>query len=216
MTQGGAFMKEEKWIDITQPLTNDIAVWPGDLPFTFKLSFTKEQTGSVNIGQIHTGVHTGTHIDAPYHFDGNGEKVHELDVNIYVGKARVIDVTGLEAIGKEELESYNLEGIERLLLKTSGKRNIKQFPESFTVFKENIGPFLKEKGIRLLGTDGPSVDAVDSKSMTAHHSLNQNGVYILENIVLTNIEPADYELIALPLAIEGADASPVRAVLRAL
>ncbi|GIN95460.1 hypothetical protein J6TS1_13300 [Siminovitchia terrae] len=66
----------------------------------------------------------------------------------------------------------------------------------------------------LLGTDGPSVDAIDSKTMDAHHSLNDNGVYILENIVLTDVEPGDYELIALPLAIEGADGSPVRAVLR--
>lgn len=207
-------MKEQKWIDISQPMTNDIAVWPGDIPFSFKLSFTKEQTGSVNIGQLHTGVHTGTHIDAPYHFDEHGEKVHELDVNIYVGKARVIDITGHPSIGKEELEKYNLKGIERLLLKTSGGRNMKEFPENFTTFRENIGPFLKEKGIRLLGTDAPSVDAVDSKSMDAHHTLNKNGVYILENIVLDHIEPGDYELIALPLAIEGADASPVRAVLR--
>ncbi|WNS75418.1 arylformamidase [Bacillus sp. DTU_2020_1000418_1_SI_GHA_SEK_038] len=209
-------MKERKWIDISQPLTNGIAIWPGDIPFSFKLSFTKEQTGSVNIGQIHTGVHTGTHIDAPYHFDEKGERIHELDVNIFVGKARVIDVTGHKKIGKEELVMHDLEGVERLLLKTCRGRNVNQFPEMFTVFRENIGPFFKEKGIRLLGTDGPSVDAADSKSMTAHHSLNQNGVYILENIVLTNIEPADYELIALPLAIEGADASPVRAVLRML
>ncbi len=207
-------MKNKPWIDISQPLTNDMAVWPGDTPFNFKLSFTKEQTGSVNIGQFTTSAHTGTHIDAPYHFDENGEKVHELDVNIYVGQARVVDVTGCEMVGKEELEQFSLEGVERLLLKTSDGRDLGRFPEKFTVFRENIGPFLKEKGVRLLGTDGPSVDAIDSKTMDAHHSLNDNGVYILENIVLTDVEPGDYELIALPLAIEGADGSPVRAVLR--
>ncbi|GIN89387.1 kynurenine formamidase [Siminovitchia terrae] len=207
-------MKNKSWIDISQPLTNDMAVWPGDTPFNFKLSFTKEQTGSVNIGQFTTSAHTGTHIDAPYHFDENGEKVHELDVNIYVGQARVVDVTGCEMVGKEELEQFSLEGVERLLLKTSDGRDLGRFPEKFTVFRENIGPFLKEKGVSLLGTDGPSVDAIDSKTMDAHHSLNDNGVYILENIVLTDVEPGDYELIALPLAIEGADGSPVRAVLR--
>ncbi|MBD8006569.1 arylformamidase [Bacillus norwichensis] len=207
-------MKNKPWIDISQPLTNDMAVWPGDTPFTFKLSFTKEQTGSVNIGQFTTSAHTGTHIDAPYHFDENGEKVHELDVNIYIGGARVVDVTGCEMIGREELEPFNLDGVKRLLLKTSDGRDLGHFPEKFTIFRENIGPFLKEKGVRLLGTDAPSVDAVDSKTMDAHHSLNDNGVYILENIVLTGVEPGDYELIALPLAIEGADGSPVRAVLR--
>ncbi|GIN95461.1 hypothetical protein J6TS1_13310 [Siminovitchia terrae] len=135
-------MKNKPWIDISQPLTNDIAVWPGDTPFTFKLSFTKEQTGSVNIGQFTTSAHTGTHIDAPYHFDENGEKVHELDVNIYVGQARVVDVTGCEMVGKEELEQFSLEGVERLLLKTSDGRDLGRFPEKFTVFRENIGPFL--------------------------------------------------------------------------
>ncbi len=209
-------MGNRKWIDISQPLTNDIGVWPGDTPFTFTLSFTKEQTGSVNIGQFTTSVHTGTHVDAPYHFDENGEKIHELDVNIYIGTARVVDVTGCDMIGREELECFDLDGVERLLLKTSDGRDISRFPEKFTVFRKNIGPFLKEKGIRLLGTDGPSVDAIDSKTMDAHHSLNDNGVYILENIVLSEVEPGDYELIALPLAIEGADGSPVRAVLRPL
>ncbi|GIN95467.1 kynurenine formamidase [Siminovitchia terrae] len=207
---------KQRLIDISQPLTNDMAVWPGDTPFNFKLSFTKEQTGSVNIGQITTSAHTGTHIDAPYHFDEQGKKVHELDINIYVGPARVVDVTGCEMVGREELEHIDLEGIERLLLKTSGGRDLNRFPEKFTVFRENIGLFLKEKGIRLLGTDGPSVDAVDSKTMDAHHSLNDNGVYILENIVLNEVEPDDYELIALPLSIKGADGSPVRAVLRQL
>ncbi len=209
-------MGNRKWIDISQPLTNEIGVWPGDTPFTFKLSFTKEQTGSVNIGQFTTSVHTGTHVDAPYHFDENGEKIHELDVNIYIGTARVVDVTGCDMVGREELECYDLDGVKRLLLKTSDGRDLSRFPEKFTVFRENIGPFLKEKGIRLLGTDGPSVDAIDSKTMDAHHSLNDNGVYILENIVLTHVAPGDYELIALPLAIEGADGSPVRAVLRPL
>lgn len=209
-------MKGKKWIDITQPLTNDIGVWPGDTPFNFKLSFTKEQTGSVNIGQITTSVHTGTHIDAPYHFDNEGEKVHELDLEVYMGPARVVDVTGYEKIGREELEPFDLNGVERLLLRTVDGRDPTEFPEVFAVLRENIGPFLKEKGIRLLGTDAPSVDAIDSKTMDAHHSLNRNGVYILENIVLTSVEPGDYELIALPLAIEGADGSTVRAVLRPL
>lgn len=207
-------MQDRKWIDISQPLHNDIAVWPGDIPFNFQISYTKEQTGSVNIGQVHTGVHTGTHIDAPFHFDEEGKKVHELDVNIYVGRARVIDVTGCEEVGEEELREHDLEGVERLLLKTSKGRDLSQFPERYTVFRENIGPYLKEKGIFLIGTDAPSVDAVDSKSMTGHHSVNGNGIYILENIVLNDVEPGDYELIALPLALEGADASPVRAVLR--
>ncbi|WP_339161468.1 arylformamidase [Siminovitchia sp. FSL W7-1587] len=207
-------MEKKKWIDISQPLTNEMAVWPGDTPFSFQLSFTKEQTGSVNIGQITTSVHSGTHIDAPFHFDHEGKRVHELDLDLYIGPARVIDVTGYESVGRAELESLGIEGVQRLLLRTMTDRDLTVFPEKYTVLREDVGPFLKEKGVRLLGIDSPSVDPVDSKKMLAHHSLHENGVFILENIVLERVEPGNYELIALPLAIEGADGSPVRAVIR--
>jgi len=209
-------MEKKKWIDISQPLANGMAVWPGDTPFSFRLAFTKEQTGSVNIGKLTTSLHTGTHIDAPFHFEDEGKKVHELDLDHYIGPARVIDATGYGRVGAAELAEFDLEGITRLLLKTAAGRDLKVFPENYTVLREDIGPFLKEKGIRLLGIDTPSVDPVDSKTMSAHHSLHENGVLILENIVLDKVEPGDYELMSLPLLIEGADASPVRAVLRPL
>ena len=75
---------------------------------------------------------------------------------------------------------------------------------------------MKERGVRLIGVDTPSVDPETSKTLDAHHSLNENGVMILENIVLDAVEPGDYELIALPLPLADADGSPVRAVLRAI
>jgi len=209
-------MQERKWIDISQPLTNAIGTWPGDTPFTYQLTYTKEQTGSVNIGKITTSLHTGTHIDAPFHFDNDGKKVHELDVNLYVGPACIIDVTGYESVGRQVLESFQLEGVTRLLLRTATEVDPTVFPKNFTYLREDIGPFLKEKGIRLLGVDVPSVDPADSKSVSAHHSLHRNGVNILENVVLEHIQPGNYELIALPLAIKGADGSPVRAVVRSL
>ena len=82
--------------------------------------------------------------------------------------------------------------------------------------RADIGPLLKERGVRLIGVDTPSVDPENSKTMDAHHALNDNGVMILENIVLSAVEPGDYELIALPLPLKDGDGSPVRAVLRQL
>ncbi|MDY0406116.1 arylformamidase [Virgibacillus sp. 179-BFC.A HS] len=207
-------MNQSNWIDISQPLSKAVRTWPGDAPFSFALSATKEETGSVNIGELKMSVHTGTHIDAPFHFDNNGKKVHELNPAIYIGKARVIDVTGHERIGKAELETFSLDGVKRLLLRTENHNDPTVFPEKYAVLRDDIGPYLKEKGIFLIGLDSPSVDPVDSKELTAHHALHQNGVYILENIMLGNVKPGDYELIAVPLAIEGADGSPVRALLR--
>ncbi|MGN7386136.1 arylformamidase [Sporosarcina sp. SAFN-015] len=203
-----------EWIDISQRLHNEIAEWPGDTPFSYEVKFPKAETGSVNIGKMTTSTHMGTHIDAPFHYDDNGMKVHELPIDVYIGKARVIDVSGLESVGKSDLEGIDFGSVERILLKTSSRPNPDVFPETFTVLRSDIGPLLKERGVRLIGVDTPSVDPEESKTLDAHHSLHDNDVLILENIVLENVEPGDYELIALPLPIEGGDGSPVRAVVR--
>ncbi|WP_219914180.1 cyclase family protein, partial [Bacillus paranthracis] len=97
-------MKTSEWIDISQPLNNDIATWPGDTPFSYEVSWSKEESGSVNVGKLTMSIHTGTHIDAPFHFDNDGKKVLDLDIQVYVGPTRIIDVSNLESIGKKELE----------------------------------------------------------------------------------------------------------------
>lgn len=204
----------EKWIDISQPLQNDMAEWPGDTPFSYEVALTKADTGSVNIGKMTTSMHMGTHIDAPFHFDDNGKRVLELPIDLYIGRARVIDVTGAESVGRAELEGIDFGGAERILLKTGSRPDANVFPEKFTVLRADIGPLLKERGVRLIGVDTPSVDPEESKLLMAHHALNDNGVMILENIVLRAVEPGDYELIALPLPLRDGDGSPVRAVLR--
>ncbi|WP_318618250.1 arylformamidase [Sporosarcina sp. YIM B06819] len=203
-----------KWIDISQPLQNGIAEWPGDTPFTYEVAFAKADTGSVNIGKMTTSTHMGTHIDAPFHFDDNGKRVLDLPIDLYIGRARVIDVTGAESIGRAQLEGLDFGGAERVLLKTGSRPDANVFPQKFTVLRADIGLLLKERGVRLIGVDTPSVDPEDSKLMEAHHALNDNGVMILENIVLNAVEPGDYELIALPLPLRDGDGSPVRAVLR--
>ncbi|AMA73157.1 arylformamidase [Aneurinibacillus thermoaerophilus] len=202
------------WIDISQPLHNHMAHWPGDTPFSYEIAFSKEETGSVNIGKITTSLHTGTHVDAPFHFDNHGEKILELNINIFIGKARMVDVTGVEKIGPSELKNVDLHGVERLLLRTSRQKQPDQFPTEIPSISPDLAPYLHEYGVKLIGVDVPSVDPLDSKEMSAHQALYKHGIMILENIVLHHIEPGDYELIALPLPIKGADGSPVRAVVR--
>ncbi|WP_342507353.1 arylformamidase [Sporosarcina sp. FSL K6-2383] len=204
----------EKWIDISQPLQNNIAEWPGDTPFTYEVAYAKTDSGSVNVGKMTMSAHLGTHIDAPFHFDDNGLKVLDLPIDLYIGRARVIDMTGAESVGRAELEGLDFGGAERILLKTGSRPDANVFPKNFTVLRADIGPLLKERGVRLIGVDTPSVDPETSKLMEAHHALNDNGVMILENIVLRAVEPGDYELIALPLPLQDGDGSPVRAVLR--
>lgn len=204
----------KEWIDISQPLHNDHAEWPGDTPFSYEVAFRKEDTDSVNIGKLTTSTHMGTHIDAPFHFLNDGATVEELPLDLYIGRARVIELENVTSVGRETLESFNFGGARRILLKTAKRDDLTVFPETFVTIAADLAPLLKERGVGLLGVDAPSVDPETSKTLDAHHALHENGVMILENIVLDNVTPGDYELIALPLKIVGADGSPVRAVIR--
>ncbi|MEH6936621.1 arylformamidase [Bacillus sp. JJ664] len=201
-------------IDISRRLQNGMPVWPGDTNFSFELSWTKEESGSVNVGKLTLSTHTGTHIDAPFHFDGNGKKVIDLNPNLYVGEARVIELLDVESIKKVDLETFSLNGVKRLLIKTNSWKNDNAFPERIPHIEKDVAEFLKENGIKLLGIDVPSVDPLDSKELVAHHALHENGVHILESIDLRSVSEGEYELIALPLPLTDADGSPVRAVLR--
>lgn len=203
-----------EWIDITQPLNEKIAEWPGDTPFSYEVAVSKEQSGSVNIGKLTMSTHIGTHTDAPFHYDDEGLRILDLPIDLYIGRACLVDVTGVGCVTRADLESLDFEGAERLLLKTGSHPTSEKFPENFTVIGEDVGPLLKERGVRLIGVDTPSVDSETSKELLAHHSLYRNDVVIIENLVLDSLAAGQYELIALPLALEEADGSPVRAVVR--
>lgn len=207
-------MKKSEWIDITQPLYNGMPHWPGDTPFEFGLSAEKEKNGVVNIGKFSTTTHIGTHVDAPFHFDNEGKRIADLDIQRYIGRSILLDVRGKESVGRDDIEQYDFKGAERVLLKMTGEGPPDRFPETVPYLRPDIGPFLKDRGVKLIGIDVPSVDPLNSKTLDAHHSLHQNDVMILENVVLKEIEEGEYELIALPLRMMDADGSPVRAVVR--
>lgn len=203
-----------KWIDITQPLTNDIAHWPGDEPFQYETTVTKEQSGSVNIGRIISSTHTGTHVDAPFHFLNDGKRILDLDIERYIGPCRVIDVSNFTAINETALQSVITTQTERLLIKTSLPNDPTRFPTDVPAITADGAAYMASLGVKLVGVDVPSVDPVESKELVGHHALYQQDIYILENIMLDQVEIGAYELIALPLALAEADGSPVRAVIR--
>ncbi|MFP7332917.1 arylformamidase [Shouchella clausii] len=205
-----------RWIDVSQPLNEKLAHWPGDLPYSYQLTFSKQQTGSVNIGQMAMSVHSGTHVDAPFHFKDDGAKISDLDINVFIGKARVVDLSKHERIDQAALRPLHLEGIKRLLIKTAVPNQATAFPDKIPYVTADGAAYMKEKGIILIGVDVPSVDPLDSKELEGHHALADNGISILENLMLDKVQEGDYELIALPLPMEEADGSPVRAVIRAI
>lgn len=204
------------WIDISQALTKTIGHWPGDTPFSYQLSFTKEETGSVNIGKIKTSLHTGTHVDAPFHFDDQGKTIDQLALGDFIGIARIVDVSDGDRVTVDQLAGLEFGDFDQILFRTSLANRPERFPDRIPVLDEGLAPFLKERGIKLVGVDLPSVDQTDSKELRAHHAFHRAGIQILENIMLDHVADGLYELIALPLPLVGADGSPVRAVIRRL
>jgi arylformamidase len=200
-------------IDISRPLAADTACWPGDVPFAFRLGSTIAGGASVNVGSIQTSVHTATHCDAPFHFDDRYVTVERMSPDKFVGPAWVVDVRGV-ARWRDRLEGLDFEKTPRVLFHTGGWPDTTRFPESIPVMEPDLPEWLADRGIWLVGIDLPSVDPLDSKTLDNHHALGAFGITILEGLWLDRASAGQYELIALPLKIVGADGSPVRAVLR--
>jgi arylformamidase len=167
----------------------------------------------VNVGQLTMSSHTGTHVDAPFHFDQDGKRILDLPLERFMGPAIVVSVENAAEINSELMDKVDFSGVKKVLFKTNAWKNPERFPERIPHIAKGLAPFLKEKGIDLIGVDLPSVDPLDSKELTAHHSLRQHDIGILEGIVLDHVEPGRYELVALPLPLKEGDGSPVRAIL---
>ncbi len=201
-------------LDITRPLRDGMPVWPGDTPFSFEFAATKAGGYSCNVGRARLSMHTGTHVDAPYHFDEAGARMDEVPLDAYVGPAVVVDVRGRDPVGPEAFAGLDLGPTPRVLLRSDAWTDPDQFPAAWPRLAPGLAAWLAARGVLLLGLDFPSVDARESKDLPIHHELGRAGVLILENLDLRAAAPGRYELVALPLRLRGADGSPVRAVLR--
>lgn len=200
-------------IDISQPVGTRTAVWPGDQPCEIDWTMRRSRGDSVNVAALKLSAHTGTHVDGPFHFEDGGGRPADLELDAFVGSALVIDANGAAEIGEDRVEGLDLGSEARILFRTRDRNDSSRFPRSFAAITPGLARRLGEAGTRLVGTDSPSVDPVDSKSLDAHRILARSGVAILENLVLADVEPGRYTLVALPLRLVDADSSPVRAVL---
>lgn len=204
--------------DITQPMHPNMAVWPGDSPFASPQVAKIKDGLAVNVSRVQMSSHTGTHVDAPYHFDEEGTRLDQMSLHPFLGKAQVISLNKhAGALTADDFAGYDLTLAPRLLLHTAlSERDHTQFQKEFHYPSPDCVTWLAEQGIILYGTDAPSVDAFNSKEMTSHKTLLKHQITILEGIVLTDVPDGLYELIALPLKMIDGDGSPVRAILRTL
>lgn len=205
-------------LDISRPLRVGMAVWPGDTPYHLTKVMELAKGDSVNLTTLTMSAHTGSHIDAPLHFADGDTAVDSLNLEVYWGAVQVVTVTkSTGPLNPEDFGDYDLGYVRRLLVRSPASE-IKHdvFPNAFVYPSPMLADYLGSHGIILYGSDGPSMDAEDSKSLEGHHALHRNNIAILEWLDLSEVEDGVYELVALPLKIVGGDGSPVRAVLRTI
>ena len=208
--------------DISRTLSNDLAEWPGDEPCHFRLTREKAKGESVNLGAISMSVHNGTHADAQFHFETDGDSIEKASLEIYLGRATVVDL-GQTFLDSKEKHLITIEDLRpsaeqiaatsRLLVKTGRWSDSTVFPDKIPVIAADVPAWLQKNGVRLLGLDLPSVDEIDSKSLQNHHALARAGIAIIESLDLSDVPSGIYQLAALPLKIAGGDGAPMRAIL---
>ena len=202
--------------DITRPITPSLAVWPGDTPFSVQSVLDMRRGDSVNLTTVTLSSHTGTHADAPYHFLVDGSTIDEVPLAAYVGPATLVTVDKAEGpLTPADFPNLDWSRVERLLVhSTASAKPLTEFPTDIVYPSPELADWLGRHNIVLFGSDAPSMDDVNSKSLPGHNALRRNSIAILEGLLLTDVPDGEYELIALPLKLQGVDGSPVRAILR--
>jgi arylformamidase len=209
-------MKE--WIDITRTLTDGMIHWPGDPPFHWERYNDLNGPGTCNLSRISTGVHIGTHIDAPLHFIDNGMDIAEIPLVQLCGPAIVVDVDAARDVAIEDLQDAGIKPGERVLLRTVNQAlwDKPEFDPSYYGISADAAMWLVDNRVPLVGVDYLSVDAYRLKEQPAHLALLGNGVVIIEGLDLSKVKPGRYEMVALPLKIAGSEAGPARVIIRKL
>lgn len=203
--------------DISPTIGPGFPVFPGDTPFAQRWTWRIGDDCPVNVSEIVMSPHTGSHTDAPLHYDAEGASIADVPLDLYLGRCRVIHAFDAGPLVEPRHLEAALDGAPpRVLIRTARRARTDRWDDAFTAIAPQAVDRLHRAGVRLLGVDTPSLDPAPSKTLESHQRVRAHGMAILEGIVLDDVPEGDYELIALPLKIGGGDASPVRAVLREL
>jgi arylformamidase len=200
-------------LDITPLVSPRIGVWPGDVPYRRDLTCAIADGANIDLSSITTTVHLGAHTDAPSHYAREGKGISERPLDRYLGPCQVVSVP----IGRGERIRPEHVAVPitapRVLLRTGTFPDPERWNSDFASLSPELVHFLADRGVVLVGIDTPSIDLQDDKALLSHTAVAARDLAVLEGIVLDGVPDGAYTLIALPLKLEGADASPVRAVL---
>lgn len=199
--------------DLSPRISPRLAVWPGDVTFRRRVALSMAEGANLDLSSITTTLHLGSHADAPSHYGAAAPGIDAVDLSPYVGPCQVLRV----AVGRgERIRPEHLTGpvaAPRVLFHTGTFPDPEAWNTDFASLSPELIDALHAQGVVLVGIDTPSVDPFESKALESHQALLRTGVRNLEGLVLDAVPEGLYTLAALPLRIEGADASPVRAVL---
>jgi arylformamidase len=215
--QAKANTGKPEWIDVSVPLHDGMRQGPLE-PLTPHIEFimARDKGNPIDMLQININSHNGTHIDAPKHHVKGGSSIDQMPLDTGIGPARVIEIKDTRSITVDEIIPYDIQAGERLLFKTHNSYRPERFTEfirDWVYFSTEAINYLAERKIRLLGIDAISIGSPINAN-EIHETLLTRGIYILEDLELGHVRPGRYEMICLPLRLQGGDASPVRAIIR--
>ncbi len=207
-------LDEMKVIDITPVISPRLAVFPGDQVFSQQVSMDMHHGDNLTLSSIQTTVHLGAHTDAPNHYSVSGSSIEKRSLNYYLGTAQVITIPCRRGarIASQDLANIKIQA-PRVLFKTGSFPDPNHWNSDFMSLSAELIEYLAKHQVKLVGIDTPSIDLAEDKVLQSHHAVAKYDMAILEGIVLDQVADGIYQLVALPLPIKGADASPVRAIL---
>ncbi len=197
--------------DITPSLNSKLAVFPGDTPFMLRHHMRISEGAHLELSSFQCSSHIGAHADAPNHYTAHGESIEQRRLSLYLGKAQILRIATVPLIEVGHLIHRPL--LASRILFATGSFDPQKWTDDFTALSPSTIDYLAQKGVQLIGIDTPSIDPALSKSLDAHHMVARHDMAILEGLELKHVPEGVYRLIALPLKIEGGEASPVRAIL---
>jgi arylformamidase len=200
--------------DISPLVSPATAVFPGDVPFSREVSMDLAQGQHLTLSSIRTTLHVGAHADSSSHYDANGEGVEKRPLSCFLGGCQVIRVNIPRGA---RIQPADLGGEKilraRVLFHTGSFPDPDRWNGDFNSLSPELVDYLADRGVVTVGIDTPSVDPADSKALESHKALYRRNLAVLEGIILSQVKPGLYTMIALPLKLKDADASPVRAIL---
>jgi arylformamidase len=203
--------------DISPPVAGGAPVFPGDTPFGLQWAARIGPGCPVNVSTITLSPHTGAHADAPLHYGDEGAAIGAVELEPYLGRCRVIHAIGCGPLVTLAHLQHALHGLPpRVLVRTYERMPQDRFDDALPAYAPETIEALADHGVLLVGIDSASIDPAASKTLASHQVIRRRGLRVLENLLLDDVPEGDYELIALPLKLTSACASPVRAVLREL